>query len=58
MLHKIRAILKRLAEAQKARAEGEEPAKETAEAVTEELVSQLKKLVESPYIDLNPVPLQ
>jgi len=58
MLHKIRAILKRLAEVQRARAEGEEPAKETAEAVTEELVSQLKKLVESPYIDLNPVPLQ
>ena len=58
MLHQIRAILKRLTEAERPRAEGEESALETAEAVTEELVSQLKNLVESPYFDLNPVPLQ
>ena len=58
MLHQIRAILKRLTEAERPRAEGEEPGLETAEAVTVELVSQLKNLVESPYFDLNPVPLQ
>ena len=50
--------MKRLTEAGRVRAEGEEPAAESVEAVTEELVSQLKKLVESPYFDLNPVVMQ
>ena len=50
--------MKRLTEAGRVRAEGEEPATESVEAVSEELVSQLKKLVESPYYDLNPVALQ
>ena len=50
--------MKRLTEAGRVRAEGEEPAAESVEAVTEELASQLKKLVESPYFDLNPVVMQ
>jgi hypothetical protein len=50
--------VKRLTEAGRVRAEGEEPAAESVEAVTEELASQLKKLVESPYFDLNPVVMQ
>ena len=47
-----------MTEAGRVRAEEEEPAVESVEVVTEELVSQLKKLVESPYFDLNPVVMQ